>query len=307
MCEDSGAGSIVMPEVEASSNDEGEKLKSLLGYNPNPEEPFYPQYEKASELPVSSESVEETFEVQEPQSPNEAMEIPLTTCYESDTGPEVQWLLGYNPKPEEPFYPQYSQHHEKEKDSTSLTPIQQDQEQTSVTIPENEPIFDVKLEEQITATTTTDSEPLPVDVSFADTSKNFKEEIAIRMEQQDTSSTDSTELEQNETTSPIFTPQVSSSSPTTTSPAPSSRSIAMPSPTTSHPFNPSSKPRLSRAQRREAALKAQAEAMMASKQKVEARAEEEKGEKKSRQERRAAERKAWKAALKQPRRNIVRF
>ena len=109
MCEDSNAESIIIPEIEASSNDEdeGEKLRSVLGYNPNSEEPFYPQYEKASDLPVSNESVEEILELQEPQSPSAATQSLLITFYDSDTGPGVQWLLGYKPEPKEPFYPQY--------------------------------------------------------------------------------------------------------------------------------------------------------------------------------------------------------
>ena len=303
-------------------SDTGPDVQSLLGFNPEPEEPFYPQYEKASDLPISTEC-DETEDLpptkpynpelvglvdsQELQSASGVLESPLT-CYESATGPDVTWLLGINPKPEEPFYPQYSPRQENEAESTSPASIHQDQEQTSAMVPDNEPIFDLKPEDHTTTTITADSDPLAVDVSFADTSKDFKEEIAIRMEHEDTSSTDSTKLDQKETTSPIFTPQPSESSPTTSSPAPSSPSISITFTNTSLPFSAGAKPRLTRSQRREAALKAQAEATMAGKQKAEeARAEEEKGEKMSRQERRAAERKAWKAALKQPRRNVVRF
>ena len=300
MCEDSNAGLVFVPEVEASSNDDGEKLRSLLGYNPNPEEPFYPQYEKASDLAVSSESVEETFELQEPQSPSGTTEWPISTCYESTTGPEVQWLLGYNPEPEEAFYPQYSQHDEEEGNSASPTPIHQVQESTSATLPEKEPIFDIKPENHATAAIMADSSPLAVDVSFADISEDF------------TASTDSTELEQKETTSqtseatPIFTPQIEESSPAATTPASRSSSIDITFTNTSQPFKAGAKPRMTRSQRREAAVKAQAEAMVAE-QKAEDRIREEEGGKLSRQERRAAERKAWKAALKEPRRNIVRF
>ena len=237
---------------------------------------------------------------QEPQSPNGATESLLSTCYESATGPGVQWLLGFNPEPEEPFYPQYSRHHGNETGSTSPASLQQDQQQPSTLVPENEPIFDIKLEKQTTAITMADAEPLTVDVSFADTSKEFA------------ASTDSTELEQKKATSatseasPIFTLKFEQSSSGATTPASRSSSIDITFTNTSQPFKAGSKPRMTRAQRREAALKAQAEAI-AAKQKAEARAEEKKGEKMSRQERRAAERKAWKAALKQPRRNIVRF
>ena len=294
MCDDSSVGPIVVPEAEDSSNDEGEKMRSLLGYNPNPEEPFYPQYEKASNLHVLNESVEETFDLQQHQSPSGVMESPLT-CYESATGPNVTWILGFNPKPEEPFYPQYSPRNENEGDSTSPASIQQDQEQTNTTV---EPIIDIKLEMQTTATTMADSERLVVDVSFADTSKEF------------TASNDSSELEQQVTpsktpgTTPIFSQETS---PTTTAPTSRSTSINISFSNTSQPFKAGTKPRMTRAQRREAAMmKAQAEAMAAKKE-ADDRKEKDEGEKKSRQERRAAERKALKAALKQPRRNIVRF
>lgn len=306
MCNDSIAGSIVVPGTEDSSNDES-WMRSLLGYNPNPEEAFYPQYEKASDLPVSNESVEETFELQGPQSSSGVVESPLT-CYESATGPGVTWMLGINPEPEELFYPQYTPRNENEEHSASTASIPQHQERTSATVPENEPIFDIKLEVQTTTTTMADSKPLAVNISFADTAKNFKEEIAVRMEREDTSSADSTELEHKDTTSteattPIFTPQVSeSSSPTTTAPTSRNSSINL---TFS---NPSTKQRLSRTQRREAAIKEQqAEATMAAKKEADECKAKDEGEKMSRQERRAAERMAWKKALKQPWRNIVRF
>ena len=310
MCEDSNAEMVFVPEVEASSNDEGEKLRSLLGYNPNPEEPFYPQYEKASDLPASTEIVEDEnlpapkrynpeleglLDSQEPQSPSEAMESPLRICYESDMGPEIQWLLGYNPEPEEAFYPQYSQNQG------------HDEEQTSTTEPYNEPIFDMEPENNATAAITLDSDPLAVDVSFADTSKDFKNEIVMRIGE-DTASTDSTELEQKSETisETIFTPQIEESSPAATTPATRSSSIDITFTNTSQPFKAGAKPRMTRSQRREAAVKAQAEAMVAE-QKAKDRIREEERGKLSRQERRAAERKAWKAALKEPRRNIVRF
>lgn len=307
-------GSIVVPRAEDSLTDDVERMQSLLGFNPNPEEQFYPQYEKASTLPVSNVPVEEISELQEPGSPNRAKELPIYTSYESATGPDVQSLLGYNPEPEEAFYPQYVPRNENEEDSTSTGSIQQDQEQTSAKVSFNEPIFDTKPEDHAPTTIITDSAPLTVEVSFADTSRDFKEEIIVRKRRADTSSTASTELEHQDTqsktaeTTPIFAQETS---PTTTAPTSrnSSSSIDITFTSTSQPFvaGAGPKPRMSRTQRREAAMmKAQIEAM-AAKQKADAQAVENDGGKMSRQERRAAERKAWKAALKQPRRNIVRF
>ena len=304
------AEAIVESEREASSIDDAEKLMSLLGYNPNPEEAFYPQYEIANDLPISNESVEETFELQEPQSSSGAIESPIYTSYESDEGPDVTWILGFNPEPEEAFYPQYVPRNENEENSTSTTSIQQDQEQTATNVSLNEPIFDTKPEDHETTTITPDSAPLTIDASFADTSKDFAEEITVRKQRADTSSTASTELDTQSKTAeptPIFSQETS---PTTTPPTSrdSSISIDMKFTNTAHPFVAGAKPRMSRAQRREAALmKAQIEAMAAKQKAADKAKEKDEGEKKSRQERRAAERKARKEGLKKPRRDVVRF
>ena len=330
------AEAIVESEREASSIDDAEKLRSLLGYNPNPEEAFYPQYEIESDLPISNESLEETFELQEPQDSNAAIELPIYTSYESNTGPDVQSLLEYNAEPEEASYPQYSLRNENEEHSNSTISTQQDQEQTTTTASFNQPIFDTEPEDRATTTITPDSAPLTVDASFADTSKAFVEEIIVRKQRADTSSTASTEIEQKE---PIFTLQVSESSPATTAPtsrhssmdikftntsqqtttAPTSRNTSSSSSlsvdidltftSTSQPFiaGAGSKPkaRTSRAQRREAALmRKQIEAMAAKQKTADKAKEKDEGEKKSRQERRAAERKAWKEGLKN---DVVRF
>ena len=328
------AEEISESEVEASPIDDAENLRSLLGYNPNPEEAFYPQYEIASDLPISTESVEETSELHEPESNDGAMELPIYTSYESDTGPDVQSLLGYNAEPEEAFYPQYVPCNENEGDSTSTGSIQQDQEQTTTNVSPNESIFDTNPE-NATTTIAPESATLTVDASFADTSNNFQDEITVRKQRTNTSSTATTEIDTQSKTAektPIFS---QGTSPTTTAPTsrnssmdikftntsqpttgPTSRntsssstlSIDMQFTNTSQPFVAGAKPRMSRAQRREAALKAQAEAKaMAAKKEAEDRKEKDEGEKKSRQERRAAERKAWKEGLKKPRRNIVRF
>ena len=319
-------------EVEASSVDDAGKLRSLLGYNPNPDEAFYPQYEIASDLPISNESVEETSELHEPESHNGAMELPIYTSYESDTGPDIQSLLGYNAEPEEAFYPQYSPRNETEEGSTSNTSIPQVQEQTTTTASSNEPIFDTKPEDHATTIITTDSAPLPADASFADTSKDLEEELIVRKQRTDTSPTATTEIDNQSNTAettPIFS---QGTSPTTTAPTsrnssmdinfintsqttttpPTSRdsslSIDIAFTNTSQPFVAGAKPRMSRAQRREAALmKAQIEAMAAKQKAADKAKEKDEGEKKSRQERRAAERKAWKEGLNKPRRNAVRF
>ena len=322
-------------EVEASSVDDAGKLRSLLGYNPNPDEAFYPQYEIASDLPISNEYVEETSELHEPESHSGAMELPIYTSYESDTGSDVQSLLGYNAEPEEAFYPQYVPCNENEGDSAFTGSIQQDQEQTTTNVSPNELIFDTNPE-NATTTIAPESATLTVDASFADTSNNFQDEITVRKQRTNTSSTATTEIDtQSKTaeTTPIFS---QGTSPTTTAPTsrnssmdikfantsqpttgPTSRntsssstlSIDMQFTNTSQPFVAGAKPRMSRAQRREAALKAQAKAeALAAKQKAADKAKEkDEGEKKSRQERRAAERKAWKEGLNKPRRNVVRF
>ena len=304
------AEEISESEVEAPPTDDVEKLRSLLGYHPNSEEPFYPQYEKASNVPVSTESVEETSELHGPESHNGAMELPIYTSYESDTGPDVQSLLGYNAEPEEAFYPQYVPRNENEGDPTSTTSTQQDQEQTTTNASFNQPIFDTEPEDHATTTITPSSAPLPVDASFADTSKDLEEELTVRKQRADTSSTATTEIDTQSKTAeptPIFSQETS---PTTTPPTSRDYSISidMKFTNTAHPFVAGAKPRMSRAQRREAALmKAQIEAMAAKQKAADKAKEKDEGEKKSRQERRAAERKAWKEGLKKPRRNVVRF
>ena len=319
-------------EVEASPVDDAEKLRSLLGYNTDPEEAFYPQYEIASDLPMSNESVEETFELQELQDSNAAIDLPIYTSYESNEGPKVQSLLGYNAEPEEVFYPQYSPRNENEDGSAYTDATRQDEEQTTTNVSLNEPIFDTEPGDRAITTITPESATLTVDASFADTPIDLEGELNVRKQRADTSSTATTEIDTQSNTAghtPILSSQ--ETSPTTTAPTsrnssmelnstdtsqstttpPTSRdsslSIDIQFSNTSQPFVAGAKPRMSRAQRREAALmKKQIEDMVA-KQKAEDKAAEKEGEKKSRQERRAAERKAWKEGLKKPRRNVVRF
>ena len=387
MCEDSGVESIHEPKVEGSSNAEGRGLRWLLGYNPYPEEPFYPQYlrggstndssyaqsihgvlsadspitegpglesplgsnappeephypqlsqhtseekdansTKSTEfagngnltpLMASAPGLEEWVDSQEPQSPSGVKLGPLSTCNKPAAGPDLAWLLGYNPEPEEAFYPQYSQHHEHVGDSTSDASIEQDHEQTCATVPGIAPLFEVKPENDATATTAANSEPLAVDVSFADTSKDFKEEIIMRTRHEDVAFTDSTEQEQEETSSktceaaPIFTAQVENPPLAATSPTPEDLPVDMTFGDTSQTFKAGGKVRMTRGQRREAAIKkAQAEAI-ANKQKMDDRVVDDEGgsygKKQSRQERRAAERKALKAVVRQPKRNVLRL
>ena len=322
---------------EGSPETEGPGVQWLLGYNAHPEEPFYPQYAEHDEekdtdstkmttspkndtlIPVtgSESGLVEPVDSQDHQSTSEAKESPISTCDEPAAGPKLAWLLGYNPEPEEAFYPQYSQQRDDQGDTTSPASIKQDQEQKDATVTDTAHIFEVKPENHGTATTTTESTPLTVDVSFADRSKDFKEEVMVQTEPEtgDTASTASTELEQQETSSksreasPIFTTQaVEPPTASTTSPT-ESPSIDISFGNTSEPFKAGAKVRMTRAQRREAAMKAQAEAM-ASKKKMEGHVEEEGGKfgrKESRQERRAADRKASKAGAKQLKRNVWRL
>ena len=322
---------------EGSLETEGPGLQGLLGFNPHPEEPFYPQYPQHDEekdtystkmtaspendtlIPFtgSDSDLEEPVDSQDHQSTSEAKESPISTGDEPAAGPKLAWLLGYNPEPEEAFYPQYSQQRDDQGDTTSPASIKQDQEQTDATVTDTAHTLEVEPESHGTATTTTESTPLTVDVSFADRSKDFKEEVMVQTEPEtgDTASTASTELEQQETSSksreasPIFTTQaVEPPTASTTSPT-ESPSIDISFGNTSEPFKAGAKVRMTRAQRREAAMKAQAEAM-ASKKKMEGHVEEEGGKfgrKESRQERRAADRKASKAGAKQLKRNVWRL
>ncbi len=321
---------------EGSPETEGPGLQSLLGFNAHPEEPFYPhlsQHDEDKDTGSTNMSVsagnknlmplmgynpgsEELVDSQEPQSPSGAQGWPLSTCNEPAAGPDLAWLLGYNPEPEEAFYPQYSQHHEREENSTSSAPIEQGQEQASTTVPDVAPIFEAKLENHTTATTTTNSGSLAVDISFADTSKHSKEEVAVLAGRRETASAASTELELQETSfktgkaAPIFTAQAEDPSAAATTPAPEGPSVDITFGDTSHPFKAGAKARMTRSQRREAAMKMEAEAV-ASKQKVDGRVLDDEGgnygRKESRQERRAAERKALKGASKQSKRNVWRL
>lgn len=299
MCEDSGADSDYRPKVEGHSATEGRGLGLLLGYNPNPEESFYPQYlQEASKVESSPEQVTHAI---------------LSEGSPETEGPSLQWLLGYNPEPEELFYPQYSQQDEHQGNSTSPASIEQAQEHTDATLPDSAPTFEAKPEDHTTPSTLASPTPLAIDVSFADTSKDFKEEVIVQIEPEETASTASTELEQKKTTSktpeatPIFTPQAEDPLPASpTSPVDISFG------NTSQPFVAGTKARLTRAQRREAAIKAQAETIASKNKKVDARNEEEEGgkfgKKESRQERRANERKAKKEkAGKQVKRNVLRL
>ena len=318
---------------EGSPNTEGPGLQPLPGFNLHPEEDLYPQRphqeddkntdiskmiksaenEKLTPLLAYDPVSEESIDPQEPQSFNEAKELPVSTCNEPAAGPNLAWLLRYNPEPEEAFYPQYSQQHEQEEDSTSPASIEQAQEHTSVTVPDIAPIFEVKPDNHVAPTTSADSTPLAVDVSFADTSKDLKEEVMVQNGHEDTASTASTELEQQETSSktcgaaPIFGAQVEKPPSAATLLASEGLSVNIAFGDTSQPFKAGAKVRMTRAQRREAAIKAQAEAM-ASKQKVDGRVVDDEGgkygRKESRQERRAAERKASKAGSKQSKRNV---
>ena len=308
-------------------------VQPLLGFNVHPEEPFYPQLPQhdddentnTSKMTISAENEkltpllgydavsEESIIPQEPQSPSQAKELPISTCNEPAARPDLAWLLGYKTEPEEAFYPQYSRQHEKEGDSTSPASIEQAQEQKSVPVPDIAPIFEVKPDNHVPPTTSADFTPLAVDVSFADTSKDFKEEVTVQNELEDTASTASTELEQQETLSktseaaPIFAAQIENPPPAATIPTFEGLSVNIAFGDTSQPFKAGAKVRMTRAQRREAAMKAQAEAM-ASKQKVDGRVVDDEGWKygrrESRQERRAAERKASKAGSKQSKRNV---
>ena len=322
---------------EDSPDTEGPGLQWLLGYNSHPEEPFYPQYPQHDEekdtdstmMTASAENdalisftgsepnLEEPGDSQDHQCTSEAKESPLSTYDEPAAGPNLAWLLGYNPEPEEAFYPQYSQQHEHEEDTAASPSIQGAVEKTSSTIPETATIFELKPENQATATITTESTPLTVDVLLADRSKDFKEELMVQNEPEtgDTASTASTELEHHENSSKtgvtahIFTAQVENSPTASTTPPTQSPSIDISFGNTSQPFKAGTKLRMTRAQRREAAMKAQAEAM-ASKKRMEGQAEKEGGKfgrKESRQERRAAERKASKAGAKQSKRNVWRL
>ena len=385
MCENSGADSIYGSEAEGTSTAESRGLRWLLGYNPNPEESFYPQYLQGGSMVGSSQmqvvhevpsegspktespglqsllgfnahpeepfypqlpqhdevkdtdstnmtvsaendnltplmgynpASEEPVDFQEPENPSRAKEWPLSTYNEPAMGLDLAWLLGYNPEPEEAFYPQYSQHHEYEGNSIFPAHIEQDQEQTSATMPVIAPIFEAKPENNTTATTLADSAPLAVDVSFADTSKSFKEEIVVHLGHEDTISTEPIELEQQGTTNktheapPMFTGQIEHSAPAATTSAHENPPVDISFGNTSQPFIAGAKVRMTRAQRREAAIKAQAEAM-ASKKKVDDRVVDDEGgrygRKESRQERRAAERKALKSGSKQSKRNIWRL
>ena len=298
LCEESGADSFYGPEVEGSSTAETRGLRWLLGYNPSPEEYFYPQYLQGGSM-VDSTQERVIHEVLSPRT--EALGL--------------EWLLGYNPEPEEAFYPQYSQHHEHGRDSTSAASVEQVQEPLSAMTPGIAPIFEVYLENHPTATALADFEPLAVDISFADTSKDFKEEVLVQAEREDTAATASTELEQQEAssktyeTAPVFTTQVEDPAPAATTPAPQGHSVDITFGDTSQPFKAGTKVRMTRAQRREAATKAQAEAK-ASKKKTDGPVMDDEGRyggKQSRQERRAAERKASKAGSKQSNRNIWRL
>ena len=321
---------------EGSPKTEGLGLQSLLGFNAHPEDPFYPQLPQHDEdtdtesanMSVSARNKslmplmgynpgsEELVDSQEPQSPSGTRGWPHSTYNKPAAGPDLAWLLGYNPEPEEAFYPQHSQHHDRDENSTSSAPIEQTQGQTSTTVPDVTPIFEMKPDNHTTATTTTDSASLAVDISFADTSKHFKEEVAVLAGRGDTASTASTELELQETSSktrkaaPIFAAQAEDPSPVATKPAPEGPSVDITFGDTSHPFKAGAKVRMTRSQRREAAMKMQAEAV-ASEQKVDGRALDDEGgkygRKESRQERRAAERKASKAGSKQSKRNIWRL
>ena len=339
-----GAGMVDSPpeevthEVlsEGSPETEGPGLQRLLGLNPHPEEPFYPQYQQQNEeehnestkMTASAENetfaplmgsnlvLEDSVVPQEAQSLSGAEEGPLSTCNEPAAGPNLKWLLGYNPKPEEAFYPQYSQQDEHEREPISPVSIEHDQEQINATVPDKAPIFEAKPENPLTPTTLADSTPLAVELSFADTSKEFREEVLLQTGNEHIASTASTEIEQKETTSKtrepvhIFTPQPEYHLPASPTPAPQSPSIEISFGNTSEPFVAGAKPRMTRAQRREAAIKAQAEAM-SNKKKMDARVEEEEGgkfgKKESRQERRAAERKAAKGGSKQAKRNVWRL
>ena len=339
-----GAGMVDSPPGEAthevlsegSPETEGPGLQRLLGFNLHPEEPFYPQYPQHNEeehnestkmtvraknenltpLIGSDSALEDSVVSQEAQSPSGAEEGPLSTYNEPAAGPNLAWLLGYNPEPEEAFYPQYSQQDEHEREPHSLVSIEHDQGQINATVPEEAPTLEAKPKNPTTLTTLANSTPLAVELSFADTSKEFREEVLVQARNEDTASTASTEIEHKETTSKtrepvhIFTPQPEDTLPASPTPTPECPSIDISFGNTSEPFIAGAKPRMTRAQRREAAIKAQAE-VMASKKKVDARVEEEEGgkfgKKESRQERRAAERKAAKGGSKQAKRNVWRL
>ena len=374
LCEESGADSFYGPEVEGSSTAETRGLRWLLGYNPSPEEYFYPQYLQGGSMVDSTQErvihevlsprteapglewllgfnahPEEPFYPQLPQHDNEEKDNDSTNSTESAEndnltalmgynlsserpvgfrepqsssgakepamGLDLAWLLGYNPEPEEAFYPQYSQHHKHGRDSTSAASVEQVQEPLSAMTPGIAPTFEVYPENHATATALADFEPLAVDISFADTSKDFKEEVLVQAEREDTAATASTELEQQEAssktyeTAPVFTTQVEDPAPAATTPAPQGHSVDITFGDTSQPFKAGTKVRMTRAQRREAATKAQAEAK-ASKKKTDGPVMDDEGRyggKQSRQERRAAERKASKAGSKQSNRNIWRL
>ena len=322
---------------QGSPEIEGPGLQWLLGFNPHPEEPFYPQYpqhneEEHNESPKTTTTVknetlnplmgskpnlEDSVVSQEARSPSRAEEGPLSTYNEPAAGPNLEWLLGYNPEPEEAFYPQYSQQHGYEGYSTSPVPLQHDQGQNNATVPDEAPIVDAEPENPTTPITSAEYTPLTVDVSFANASKKFKEGVLVQTGNEDTASTASTEIEHQDATSKtrepvhIFTPQPENPLPASPTPKPQSPSVDIAFGNTSQPFVAGAKPRMTRAQRREAAIKAQAEAMV-SKKKMSARVEDDEGgkygRKQSRQERRAAERKAAKKiAGKQVRRDILRL
>ncbi len=176
-------------------------------------------------------------------------------------------------------------------------------------LPENKETVDGGLRLPIEASPAIDEtgETLAVDESFADTSKDFKEDIVTRSGE-DRLFFDSTEFEHNETSSktrevaPIFTAQVEAPPPAATTPPLHAPSVDIASGDPSQAFKAGEKERMTRAQRREAFMKAQAEAM-ASKQNVDSRAGDEEGRshvnRPNRQKRRAAKRKAKEAALKQ--------
>ena len=340
-----GAGMVDSPPVEVkhevlsedSPETEGPGVQYLLGFNPHPDEPFYPQYHQQNEeehneltkmttsamnetlkpLMGSTPALEDSVVSQEAQSPSGTEEEPPSTYDEPAAGPKLEWLLGYNPEPEEAFYPQYPQQDENERKQRSPIPVENGQGQIDATVPDEAPALEAKPEHPTTPTTLADSTPLAVDIPFADTSKASKEEVLVQTGNEDTASTASTEIEHQETSLKtrepvhIFTPQPQPTLPASPTPPPQASSIDISFGNTSEPFVAGAKPRMTRAQRREAAIKAQAETIASKNKKIEKVEEKEGGrfgKKESRQERRAAERKAAKKTVgKQAKRDLWRL